>query len=251
MRSLTLDTTSFTSSLIDLLQLLPNVVSNSVWECCPKPSYPKPTPQSSYETRHAYITAKYVNKLFVEPLPASTTSNELLIRSVTNGDIRGALWALAKKADPNTRTPVLPALVVALLQDDKTTGILKKTDSGSSNGSDQKLPTFPFAELLFLNGAMPVDPKTLPVDANSLSDVAKRYLQDKMEKILQNAQSPSAQHSVPSKGNSASGTGGSTSSHSAGPTSIGTDLNRTVSKLQKRLSSGGKNLRTQTSASLD
>jgi Arf-GAP with SH3 domain, ANK repeat and PH domain-containing protein len=249
MRSLTLDTASFTSSLIELLRLLPNAVSNSTWEHSPKQAHLKPTSQSSYEARHAYITAKYVNKLFMEPLPPSTTANELLIRSITNGDIKGVLWALAKKADPNTRTPVLPALVVALLHDDKAADILKKTDSGSSNGSDQKLPKFPTAELLFLNGAMSVDPKTLPVEANSLSDAAKRYLLDKMEKILQNTQSPQTQHSVPSKGGS--GTGASTSPQSAGPTSIGTDLNRTVSKLQKRLSSGGKSQRTQTSSSLD
>jgi Arf-GAP with SH3 domain, ANK repeat and PH domain-containing protein len=251
MRSLTLDTTSFTLSLVEVLRLLPNAVSNSMWEHSPKQSYPKPTPQSSYDARHAYITAKYVNKLFIEPLPPSTTANELLVRSIANGDLRGALWALAKKADPNTRTPVLPVLVVALLHDDKTTDILGKIDSGSSNKSDQKAPRFPFAELLFLNGAMSVDPKTLPVEANNLSDSAKRYLIDKMEKILQNIQSPSAQHSVPSKGASGSGAGTSVSSPSAGSTSIGADLNRTVSKLQKRLSSGGKNARTQTSPSMD
>src|SRR5437762_8022571 len=103
MRSLTLDTMSFNSNLVNLLRLLPNAVSNSVWERVPSQNLPKPTAQSSYEARHAYIIAKYVNRSFVESLPASATPNELLIRSITHGDIKGVLWALACKADPNTR----------------------------------------------------------------------------------------------------------------------------------------------------
>src|SRR5438045_6043555 len=95
---------------------------------------------------------------------------------------------------------------------------------------------------------MPVDPKTLPIEGSGLSDAAKRYLQDKLDRILQNSQSPPPQHSLPSKG---MGTSGSSSSQSAGNTYIGGDLNRTVSKLQKRLSSGGKNFRTPSSPPLD
>ena len=252
MRSLTLDTTSLNSNLVNLLQLLPNAISNSVWERVPNQSYPKPTAQSSYEARHAYITAKYVNKSFVEPLPPSTTANELLIRSITHGDLKGVLWALASKADPNTRAPILPALVVALLQDDKMANVLSKTDSASSNGSIQQISKFPFAELLLLNGGMPVDPKTLPVEANALSDAARRYLQDKLDRILHNSQSPPAQHSFPSKSSSGLGMStGSSSSQSGGNTSIGGDLNRTMSKLQKRLSTSSKTFRKETSPPLD
>lgn len=89
---------------------------------------------------------------------------------------------------------------------------------------------------------MPVDPRTLPVEANGLSDSAKRYLQDKLDRILQNSQSPPTQHSVPSKGLGISSGSPSSSSSQAntGNTSIGGDLNRTVSKLQKRLSSSSK-----------
>ena len=252
MRSLTLDTTSFNSNLVNLLRLLPNAVSNSVWERVPNQSLPKPTAQSSYEARHAYITAKYVNKTFVEPIPSSTTANELLIRSITQGDLKGVLWALACKADPNTRAPILPALIVALLQDDKMANVLSKTDSASSNGSIQQVSKFPFAELLLLNGAMPVDPKTLPVEASALSDAAKHYLQDKLDRLLHNSQSPPAQYSLPSKGSSTMGiSAGSTSTQSGGNTSIGGDLNRTVSKLQKRLSSSGKPFRKEMSPALD
>ena len=249
MRSLTLDTTSFTPNLLNLLRLLPNAISNSIWEHVPNPSHPKPTSQSSHDVRQAYITAKYVNKMFVDPLPYSVTANELLIRSITAGDLKGVLWALARKADPNMRSSTLPAIVLALLQDDKLANILGKTDSGSSNGSIQQnqTPKFPFAELLVLNGATPVDPKTLPPEANALSDAAKRYLQEKLDRVSQNVQSPPTHHSVPSKSNSLS----SVSSQSGGVTSIGGDLNRTVSKLQKRLSSGGKSLRTQLASSLD
>ena len=252
MRSLTLDTTSLNPNLVNLLRLLPNAISNSVWERVPNQSLSKPTAQSSYEARHAYITAKYVNKAFLEPLPSSTTANELLIRSITHGDLKGVLWALASKADPNTRAPILPALIVALLQDDKMANALSKTDSSSSNGSIQQISKFPFAELLLLNGAMAVDPKTLPVEANALSDAARRYLQDKLDRILQNSQSPPAQHSFPSKNSSGLGMStGSTSSQSGGNATIGGDLNRTMSKLQKRLSSSGKPFRKEVSPPLD
>jgi len=241
MRSLTLDTASFNPSLVSLLQLLPNAASNSVWEKNPNSSFPKPSPQSPYETRQAYITAKYVEKVFVEPIAPSTSPNELLIRSITQGDLKGVLWALARKADPNTRTPVLAALVVALQQDEKFG--LGKVDSGSSSGSGPATE-YPIAELLLLNGANPVDPRTLPPDV-SLSDAAKRYLQAKVDRALQNTQSPPMQHAVPPK-NAGLGISNVTSQGS----SIG-DLNRTVSKLQKRLSTGGKNFRAQISPPLD
>src|SRR5579871_6039679 len=234
MRSLTLDTASFNPSLVTLLRLLSNAASNSVWERVPNPSYPKPSPQSAYEARLVYITAKYVEQVFVEPLPSATSPNELLIRSITQGDLKGVLWALARKADPNTRTPVLPALILALQQDDRTTTSLAKTESGSSTGSGTQTTEYPTAELLLLNGANPVDPKTLPADAN-LSEPAKQYLQAKVNRALQNAQSPPIQHVVPSK--NITGLGISNTTSQGG--SIGGDLNRTVSKLQKRLSAGG------------
>jgi Arf-GAP with SH3 domain, ANK repeat and PH domain-containing protein len=235
MRSLTLDTTSFTATLLGLLRQLPNVVSNSIWEHTPNPAQPKPTPQALYETRLAYITAKYGDKAFVQPLPPGVSPNEFLVRSITNGGLKGVLWALARKADPNTRTPVLPALILALQQDDRA----PKTEEAE----------FPFAELLILNGANPVDPRTLPVEASTLSDAAKRYLQVKSDRAVQNAQSPSVHYSTPGK--TAQGLGISNSSSSSSPsTSLG-ELNRTVSKLQKRLSSGGKGFRAQLSPPLD
>jgi len=234
MRSLTLDTTSFTPTLVNLLCQLPNAVSNSIWERVPNASFPKPSPQASYETRLSYITAKYVEKLFAESLPSSTSPNEFLVHSITQRDLKGVLWALAKKADPNTRTPVLPALVVALLQDDKLS-------SGGSEPAD-----FPLAELLILNGANPVDPKSLPAEATRLSDAAKEYLQAKSDRVMQNAQSPGVQQNVPGKIPSGLGISNSTPSQS-----LGGDLNRTVSKLQKRLSAGGKGFRAQLSPPLD
>jgi Arf-GAP with SH3 domain, ANK repeat and PH domain-containing protein len=243
MRSLTLDTTSFTANLVNLLRLLPNTVSNSVWECIPNSSFPKPSPQSSYDARHTYITAKYVDRVFVEPLPQSTTANQLLIQSIKNGDLKGVLWALAKKADPNCNGPTLPALVLALYQDDKMAMSLARLDSASSTNSSHQTTKFPFAELLVLNGANPIDPKTLSSEANGLSDAARQYLQGKSDRAMQNVQSPPPQYAVPSKPNTT--LSNSISSQSGGTNTIGADLNRTVSKLQKRLSSGGKNFRTQ------
>lgn len=254
MRSLTLDTNSFTPNLLSMLRLLPNAVSNLVWEHTLNPSHPKPTAQSSHEARQAYITAKYVHRSFVDHLPPSTTANELLTKSIATGDLKSVLWALAKKANPNSRSSTPPPIVLALLLDDKLANTLSKSDSGSSNGSLQSKepPKFPFAELLILNGATPVDPKTISPEANGLSDTAKRYLQEKVDRILQNVHSPPTQHSLPSKSGSIGGNSvGTLSSQSGGTSSIGGDLNRTVSKLQKRLSSGGKNLRTQLTSSQD
>jgi Arf-GAP/SH3 domain/ANK repeat/PH domain-containing protein len=253
MRSLTLDTTSFTSTLLNLLRLLPNATSNSVWERIPNSLYIKPSPNSSYEARHSYITAKYVDKLFVEPLAPSTSANDLLLRSITDGNLKGVLWALANKANPNARNATLPALLLALLQDE---GSLGKSDSGSSTGSIQTSPQFPFAELLVLNGATPIDPSMLPPEASSLGDAARRYLRIKSDRVYH---SPQTQRTVPSRSNSAisksnSGLGissTSNSSQSAGTTTISADFNKTVGKLQKRLSSGGKNFRAQLSTPLD
>jgi Arf-GAP/SH3 domain/ANK repeat/PH domain-containing protein len=250
MRSLTLDTSSFTANLVNLLRLLPNAVSNSVWENAPNPNQPKPTAQSSYETRHAYITAKYVNTKFIESLPMGQSANQYLIGAITHGDLKGVLLALAHKADPNTRAPILPAVVVALFQDDKSAAAVVKADAGSPNGSTPPSSAFPFAELLVLNGATPVDTKTLPMEVNSLSEAAKRYLQEKQDRAVQNAQSPPTQHVLPVSRSQPYGLTTSTSNSSGqtgsggGGSSIG-DLNRSVSKLQKRLSSGAKNLRVK------
>jgi Arf-GAP/SH3 domain/ANK repeat/PH domain-containing protein len=244
MRSLTLDTTSFTPNLVNLLRLLPNNISNSVWEAVSNP-HAKPVPQSPYEDRLKYITAKYVDRAFVEPLPLSTTANELLLKSITKGDLRGVLWALASKANPNGGTATLPAILLALLQEDKPTNPQGKPDSGSSTPTSQEPPNYPIAELLVLNGATPIEPKSLPAEASNLSEPAKQYLQAKADRVQQNLQSPPPQYTTPSK--STTGLGISSNpppSSSSGVTSLG-DLNRTVSKLQKRLSAGGKTFRTQ------
>src|SRR2546421_527319 len=153
MRALTLDTTSFTPNLVNLLRLLPNNISNSVWEAVPN-SHAKPVPQAPYEDRLKYITAKY------------------------------------------------------------------------------------------FDGATPIDAKTLPAEANSLSDAAKRYLQAKSDRVQQNLQSPPPQHTTPLKSTTGLGIS-SNPPASSGVTSLGGDLNRTVSKLQKRLSAGGKTFRIQ------
>jgi|SRR5579862_6197788 len=241
MRSLTLDTTSFTPNLVNLLRLLPNNISNSVWEAVPN-SHAKPFPQSSYEDRLKYITAKYVDRAFVEPLPLSVTANELLLTSISKGDLRGVLWALSSKANPNVSNATLPAVLLALLQEDKPT--LGRTDSGSSTPTFHEPPQFPITELLILNGATPIDPKTLPAEANSLSDAAKRYLQAKSDRVQQNLQSPPPQYTTPLKSTAGLGIS-SNPPASSGITSLGGDLNRTVSKLQKRLSTGGKTFRIQ------
>jgi Arf-GAP with SH3 domain, ANK repeat and PH domain-containing protein len=173
MRSLTLDNTSFTPSLLTILSSLPNSISNSIWEATPNSDYIKPAHQSSYEERRTYITAKYANKQFVEELPTSPI--QFLIEAIENRDLKGMLWALANNADPNA-TGNIPALLMALLKDDKMA-------NGSSNDFCQ--PSFPLAELLVLNGATPIDPRSLPVEADCLSESAKTFLQEKVDRIAQ------------------------------------------------------------------
>jgi Arf-GAP with SH3 domain, ANK repeat and PH domain-containing protein len=185
MRSLTLDSTSFTPSVLNMLSSLPNSISNSVWERIPNPNYPKPTSQSSYDERRAYITAKYVHRKFVEGLPAAT---RFLIQSIENGDLKGILWALANKADPNTCARDLPALIIALLKDDKMA-------NGSKADSNEVQMNFPLSELLLLNGATPIPLGNLSVEASGLSDSAKRFLQEKVDRMVLTGQLSNSQGS--------------------------------------------------------
>jgi hypothetical protein len=181
----------------------------------------------------------------VEPPPPSTTANELLLKSITKGDLKGVLWALASKANPNVCTAALPAVLLALLQEDNPTNALTKTDSGSSTPTSQDTPKYPITELLVLNGATPIEPKALPAEAHGLSEAAKHYLQVKADRVQQNFQSPPPQYTVPPKSTTGLGISSNSAPSSSSVASLGGDLNRTVSKLQKRLSAGGKTFRTQ------
>lgn len=68
-KSLTLDTNSFTKELVDLLAATGNSHANAIWER--KLSdfgdlWTKPVPKDKREYKSKYIHAKYVDKLFMQ-----------------------------------------------------------------------------------------------------------------------------------------------------------------------------------------
>ncbi|KAH8164780.1 hypothetical protein CIB48_g3463 [Xylaria polymorpha] len=103
-RSLTLDITSFTLDIIELLLLVGNRVSNMVWEAKLDPGL-KPDAQATREQRLRFITAKYVERAYVEPISTTlsryATADETLLAAIKRNEIQQVIHALALKANPN------------------------------------------------------------------------------------------------------------------------------------------------------
>ncbi|CAG8653164.1 11959_t:CDS:2, partial [Acaulospora morrowiae] len=216
-RSLTLDTTSYTPDLIQLIKSIGNARSNAIWEAtlqspdkqletetpstanvpskkqeetaepldsdwvelinmitpsvkassAPSSSTPSPTPSptpkvakgmhkpsstDSREIKQKFITAKYVDRVFVDTLlvDEDRTATDLLFEAVKINDLPQAMQAIALKADINAarrfevaddhglKTPLL----LALLHIDDSLMIV---EGGRT--------LFPMAELLIQNGA--------------------------------------------------------------------------------------------------
>jgi Arf-GAP/SH3 domain/ANK repeat/PH domain-containing protein len=220
-RSLTLDVTSFTPDLVELLCQIGNRIANSVWEAKADPSQ-RPNAQSSREARLKFITAKYVQRAFVAPLSPtlSTTDSpdELLLDAVKKNDLPAAIYALALHARPDTIDPdsntaaVMLAIIAADTQSESET--LSPTTSGTPP------TTFPLAELILQNGA------EIPLSAVSnaqLSQSAKTYVAHKTQKRLNQEASP-AVPPLPSRES------GSLKEHRL----------REKDRTQKRISSGAK-----------
>ena len=187
-RSLTLDTISFTPDLVDLICNIGNRASNAVWEGKLDPCE-RPDHRASRETRLRFITTKYVNRTYVIPLSSTSlfaSPDEALLDAVNKSDVKEALYALALHASPNTidRSTQLHVVHLAL----KATGPAPVTSpnsnmelSPSSSGSGQpSVPTFPLAELLLQNGG------ELPGSTSSLqlSHWAKQYIAQKTAKQM-------------------------------------------------------------------
>ncbi|KAK1782040.1 hypothetical protein QBC45DRAFT_18785 [Copromyces sp. CBS 386.78] len=186
-RSLTLDTTSFTPDIIELLMLVGNRVSNMVYEARLDPQQ-KLVPQASREQRLRFITAKYVDRAFVEPISATLsrypTAEETLLAAIKKNEIQQVIYALALKANPNItdRSRGTHAVYLALAAADPappspnpmTPSPSPGTPGSSTSGPDKQVP-FPVAELLIQNGAeIPVSPPMFP-----LSHAAQTYLEIK------------------------------------------------------------------------
>ncbi|KAI0175692.1 centaurin beta [Hypoxylon sp. FL1284] len=178
-RSLTLDITSFTPDIIELLLLVGNRVSNMVWEARLDPNL-KPGPQASREQRLKFITAKYVDRAYVEPISATLsrypTADETLLAAIKRNEIQQVIYALALKANPNILDkvrgthPVFLALAAADPASPSPT-----TPVPTRSEPEVRVVPFPVAEMLIQNGAE--IPATMP--AFPLSRSAQMYLEQK------------------------------------------------------------------------
>jgi Arf-GAP/SH3 domain/ANK repeat/PH domain-containing protein len=106
-RSLTLDINSFTTDIVELLLLVGNRVANMIWEA-KLDQKTKPSPQATREERLKFITAKYVDRAYVEPISTTlsryATADETLLAAIKKSEVQQVIYALALKANPNVLT---------------------------------------------------------------------------------------------------------------------------------------------------
>ncbi|KAI1333302.1 ArfGap-domain-containing protein [Xylariaceae sp. FL0255] len=178
-RSLTLDITSFTTDIIELLLLVGNRVSNMVWEAKLDPSL-KPGPQATREQRLKFITAKYVDKAYVERISPTlsryATADETLLAAIKRNEIQQVIYALALKANPNVLDKVRGThpVFLALAAADPASPSPSAIPIGRSEPDTRTVP-FPVAEMLIQNGAE--IPTTMP--AFPLGQNAQLYINQK------------------------------------------------------------------------
>ena len=198
-RSLTLDVNSFTPDIIEILLKIGNRVSNMIWESKPEGMI-KPTPTSTREQRLHFITMKYAERAFVAPLSPTlshyATPEETLLASIKKNDIQNVLYALALRADPNSkdRSRGTHSVFLALAAADPASPSAAVSPVSSPNASARPTtpkPTrkpFPVAEFLLQNGAdLPTTPAPIP-----LSSSARMYLDHKAEQRSGKKPSPIA-----------------------------------------------------------
>ena len=212
-RSLTLDTVSFTQDIVELLMLIGNRVSNIVWEATLGPNV-KPTPMSSREDRLRFITAKYSEQSYVAPISAAlshfSTPVETLLTSIKKNDIKNVLYALALKANPNSSdlSRGTHAVFLALAAADPASpasSLANALPSSKSSASSQYSSTksnrksFPIAELLIQNGAeIPSCPAPIPLSASARSYLDHKTAQrDGSSRPAHDSKQPQHQHQHP------------------------------------------------------
>lgn len=181
-RSLTLDTTSFSTDIVEILLQIGNRISNMVWEARLEEGQ-KPGPHASRDQRLRFITAKYVDKAYIAPIGSSlqshySTPDETLLASVKKNDIQGVLYALTLRANPNShdRSRNTHAVFLALAAADPATpgaGSAMPSPAPSPGGrmpssGQRPVHAFPIAELLVQNGAViPSSPPAFPLSVNA------------------------------------------------------------------------------------
>ncbi|TVY68826.1 Protein csx2 [Lachnellula suecica] len=180
-RSLTLDINSFTLDIVELLLLVGNRVSNMVWEAKLEPGN-KPSPQATREQRLRFITAKYVERAFVEPISPTLSrypsADETLLAAIKKNEIQQVIYALALKANPNVadKSRGTHSVFLALAAADPAQPS-PVTSSGRPETAAKAVP-FPVAEMLVQNGAE--IPTSLP--AFPLSRSATLYIEQKLDR---------------------------------------------------------------------
>ncbi|KAJ5315992.1 hypothetical protein N7476_006299 [Penicillium atrosanguineum] len=247
-RSLTLDVHSFSNDIVEILLQIGNRVSNMIWEATLDQSV-KPSAGSTREQRLKFITAKYVDRSYVEHLPSPrsrfATPDETLLASIKRNDIQGVLYGIALRANTNVadRSRNTHAVFLALAAADPASPGSTPTTPISSRPAPKAIP-FPVAELLVQNGAdIPPQPPSIP-----LSSVAQLYLSQRTSRA--SAFTPPTPGPVPGKVTVADSLGSlptirasgkdSTSSSSAQPSSSLDSKEKEKEKLSKRGSAGAR-----------
>ncbi|KAK5012523.1 hypothetical protein LTR60_004337 [Cryomyces antarcticus] len=153
----------------------------------------KPGPQSTREQRLRFITSKYAEKAFVQPISATlshfSTAEETLLASIKKNDIQNVLYALALRASPNAtdRSRNTHAVFLALAAADPASPAPSASYGSSppsmakssprAEAATQPRKPFPIAEILLQNGAdLPSLPAPIP-----LSRAAQLYLDYKID----------------------------------------------------------------------
>lgn len=178
-RSLTLDTSAFTPDIIDLMLTVGNRVSNMIWEA-KLDRFLKPSPQSTREQRLHFITAKYSDRTYVQPLHLTSlshfgTPDEALLASIKKNDIQNVLYALSLRANPNAtdRMRATPAVYLALAAADPASpGQSSASSTISASGFSHSRGTSTIA-LKDYGPGIPLSPRPItPVSAASASNTA-------------------------------------------------------------------------------
>ena len=175
MRSLTLDTSVFTQDIIELLLQVGNRVSNMIWEARLDRAQ-KPGPNATREQRLRFISAKYADHAYVEPIDVSQSHyrnpEEMLLASIKQNQLQSVLHAIALRANMNAhdKSRNTHAVFLALAAADPAMQVSASpassparptTPSGQSAPGPTRKP-FPIAELLLQNGAdVPAPPPPL------------------------------------------------------------------------------------------
>ena len=239
-RSLTLDVTSFTPDLVELLCQIGNKNSNAIWEAKFDVTR-RPDPRSSREQRLKFITSKYVDRAFVQPLSPTLSQyaspDESILAAVKNNDLQGTLYALALHGSPNTVDPPTGLHVIFLaLQAADPTPIVPENELAAPSTSLSSV-TFPLAELLIQNGGE----ITSGIPSSGLSLAAKHYLSQKTAKRASApAEATPPSSAAPSKASSKHSHQSSSSEFYEPPATLRERQQREKERLQKRVSSGGR-----------